>query len=179
MEEKETIAQLGHPVLRQQAEKIDIKHIDQVSHIIESMQQILSTSMGVGLAAPQIFHSISIIMIASRPSERYPSAPLMDPVVMINPHFTSLSDSTKKEWEGCLSIPSIRALVPRYTDIDISYIDIQGNQQTLLATDFIARVFQHEYDHLNGLVFLDRVENNQDIISELEFHKLMKMPSTH
>jgi peptide deformylase len=76
-----------------------------------------------------------------------------------------------KGWEGCLSVPGIRGLVPRYQTIEVKYTDHNGNLQKQELTDFIARIFQHEYDHLEGLVFLDRVENNQDLISEEEYQK--------
>lgn len=168
------IAQLGNPVLRQQAKKVENINSDKVSSIINTMLNTLSESNGVGLAAPQISESVCIVIIASRPSRRYPLAPEMKPVVMINPAFEVLSKNTKKDWEGCLSIPEIRAFVPRYENIKISFIDQQGKLQVLLADGFIARVFQHEYDHLNGLVFLDRVDDNKDIISELEFKKMME-----
>ncbi len=165
------IAQLGHAVLRQQAKKIHNVHDPEIVKMIEEMLYTLSESNGVGLAAPQVFLSFCIVIIASRPSERYPSAPKMEPVVMLNPGYEKLSDTVKKDWEGCLSIPGIRALVPRYSQIKINYTDCQGKQKELIANDFIARIFQHEYDHLNGLLYLDRVEDNKDIISESEFQK--------
>jgi peptide deformylase len=168
-------AQLGGAVLRLQAKRVDDAGSSDVKKIIQTMLAALSGSAGVGLAAPQIFESIRIIIVASRPSKRYPLAPLMDPIVMINPSFEILSENRKKDWEGCLSIPGIRALVPRYQKIKITYFDQQGSQQELLAEDFVARIFQHEYDHLNGLVYLDRVEDNKDIISETEFQKLMAL----
>jgi len=168
-------AQLGDPVLRLQAMPVDELKSSHVVDTILDMQAALLNSSGVGLAAPQIFESLCIIIIASRPSQRYPLAPEMDPIVMINPSFKVLSQMTKKDWEGCLSIPGIRALVPRYEKIQITFIDQQGNTQQLIAEDFVARVFQHEYDHLDGLVYLDRVENNKDIISESEFQKLMAL----
>ena len=173
MKEDNEIAQLGHAILRQKAKQVDICNLDNYSELIAQMLLILSDSKGVGLAAPQIFESYAMIIIASRPSERYPHAPEMEPVVMINPSFKVLSKAIKKDWEGCLSIPGIRALVPRYEKIKISYYDQQGNLQELVANDFIARIFQHEYDHLEGLLYLDRVEDNKDIISESEFQKLM------
>ncbi len=137
------------------------------------MKTALAGSQGVGVAAPQLFESVCIIIIASHPSKRYPLAPKMKPVVMINPSFEVLSSSKKKDWEGCLSIPGIRALVPRYERIKIDYIDEQGVEQQLEAENFVARIFQHEYDHLNGLVYLDQVEDNKDIVTESEFQKMM------
>jgi len=167
-------AQLGDPVLRLQAEAVEDVDSLKVSNIIKTMRSELFNSNGVGLAAPQIFESICIVIIASRPSKRYPLAPEMDPVVMINPSFQIISNDIKKDWEGCLSVPGIRALVPRHTKIDISYLDEQGRKQQLIAEDFVARIFQHEFDHLKGLVYLDRVEDNKDIISESEFYKKME-----
>ena len=168
------IAQLGDSVLRLQAKRIENLTSETTVTIIEEMLDILFESNGVGLAAPQISESVCIVVIASRPSQRYPNAPEMEPVVMLNPCFEVLSQAMKKDWEGCLSIPGIRALVPRFEKIKITYLDRQGKQQELIADDFIARIFQHEYDHLEGLVYLDRVENNRDIISESEFQKLME-----
>jgi len=167
-------AQLGDSVLRQQAKYVDDVNSACILRIIDAMSMALSGSNGVGLAAPQISESVRIVIIASRPSKRYPLAPEMEPVVMINPEYDVISQDKKKDWEGCLSIPGIRALVPRYEKIRINYFDQQGSQQELLAEDFVARIFQHEYDHLNGLVYLDRVEDNKDIISETEFQKLME-----
>jgi peptide deformylase len=96
----------------------------------------------------------------------------MSATVMGNPEFIPLSNDIVKDYEGCLSIPSIRALVPRYHSIRVSYTDLTGQRLEVDFEGFIARVFQHEYDHLNGLVYLDKVENNQDIISETMFLKL-------
>lgn len=175
MNETNPIAQLGNPILRKTALKVDDVQSDEILGIIKRMLAILSESNGVGLAAPQISESVCIVVIASRPSERYPLAPEMEPVVMINPEFQALSSETEKDWEGCLSIPEIRALVPRFVKLKITYLDRQGMAQEMIAEKFIARVFQHEYDHLQGLVYLDRVENNMDIISESEFQKLIKI----
>ncbi len=177
IQKKDNFAQLGEPVLRLQAKQVEIINLN-IHNVIKVMRSKLLASNGVGLAAPQIFESVKIIIIASRPSKRYPLAPDMEPVVMINPSFESISAKIKKDWEGCLSIPGIRALVPRYSKIKISYSDEQGALQELIAEDFVARVFQHEFDHLNGLLYLDRVEDNQDIIAESEFQKIMELKVT-
>jgi peptide deformylase len=113
------------------------------------------------------------MVVASKPTPRYPYAPEMLATVMINPEFIPLSDVIQKDYEGCLSIPSIRALVPRYQFIRVTYTDLTGQRLYVDFDGFIARVFQHEYDHLNGLVYLDRVDNNQDIISEAMFLKII------
>jgi peptide deformylase len=165
------IAQLGAKVLRLQAETVDNVHGAEIQQIIGTMQDTLATTQGVGIAAPQISESKRIIIIASRPTPRYPSAPLMEPTVMINPVFHALSDIKEKDWEACLSIPGIRALVPRYKEILINYTNQQGDLVEAKLEGFVARIFQHEFDHLEGKVYLDRVEDNRDIFAESEYFR--------
>ncbi|MDA1343614.1 MAG: peptide deformylase [Proteobacteria bacterium] len=166
------IAQLGAKVLRQHAELVDQVDSPDIRQIINAMQTALAATEGVGLAAPQISRLKRIIIVASRPSSRYPNAPLMSPTIMINPVFEALSDDQEKDWEGCLSIPGIRALVPRYKAIQVQYSDEQGCAIEQKLEGFVARVFQHEADHLDGKVYLDRVKSSADIISESEYFKL-------
>lgn len=171
------IAQLGDQVLRLQAQDVADVQDAEIVRIVEAMQTTLAATSGVGIAAPQIGESVRIIIMASRPTPRYPSAPLMEPTVMINPGFQALSELQEKDWEGCLSIPGIRALVPRYQEIKIRYTDLQGCLVEVLLSGFVARIFQHEVDHLEGKTYLDRVENNTDIFAESEFFKLINADS--
>ena len=169
------IVQLGSEVLRLKAVVVTDIESSEIKQLINTLQDTLASTQGVGIAAPQINESKQVIIIASRPSARYPNAPLMEPTVMINPTFEALSESIEKDWEGCLSIPAIRALVPRYKEIKISYTDVTGNKINPQLEGFIARVFQHEFDHLEGKVYLDRVESNQDIFAESEYYKLLNL----
>jgi peptide deformylase len=173
MTEIREIAQLGAKVLRLQARLVTDVHSLETRQIIAAMHATLANTQGVGIAAPQISESTQIMIVASRPTERYPDAPFMPPTVMINPRFQALTEEKEKGWEGCLSVPSIRALVPRYTAIKIDYLNEQGDEQTAELEGFVARVFQHEFDHLQGKVFLDSVETNQDIFAESEYLKLV------
>jgi peptide deformylase len=166
------IAQLGAKVLRQHSEIVEQVDSPTIRQIIRDMQTTLTATQGVGLAAPQISQLKRIIIVASRPTTRYPNAPLMEPTVMINPVFEVLSDVKEKGWEGCLSVPGIRALVPRYKDIKVQYTDENGDEMSIEMEGFVARVFQHEADHLEGKVYLDRIESSADIISESEYLKL-------
>lgn len=166
------IVQLGAKVLRQISVPIQQANDDETRRIIAEMKSSLANTQGVGLAAPQIGHSLRIIIVASRPSLRYPKAPSMEPTVMINPSFKALSDDKIKDWEGCLSIPGIRALVPRFKKINVSYTDENGILKQCVFEDFVARIFQHEADHLDGRVYLDNIESTLDIISESEYLKL-------
>jgi peptide deformylase len=171
------IAQLGAEVLRQKAEAVADVHVAEIRQIIADMQATLAGTQGVGIAAPQISESKRIMIVASRPTPRYPHAPQMAPTVMINPEFEPLSDHKEKDWEGCLSIPGMRARVPRYREILIRYTDQRGEWLELRLDGFVARIFQHEYDHLEGRVYLDSVEDNRDIFSESEYFKLMDIQS--
>jgi peptide deformylase len=172
--QKSSIYQLGNPTLRKIAEPITNVEDNEIQQLIDEMLTTLQESKGVGLAAPQIGRSLQLVIIASRPNERYPNAPQMEATAMINPQIISHSSETQKDWEGCLSVPMIRGLVPRYREIEVEYTDRQGDRQTANLTDFVARIFQHEYDHLQGKVFLDRVETNLDLVSEPEYYKILK-----
>jgi peptide deformylase len=165
------IVQLGAAVLRRHADAVKDVHNPHIRSIIRAMEQKLAGTEGVGLAAPQIGESVRIIIVASRPTLRYPKAPVMAPTVMINPVFEPIHAGLEKDWEGCLSIPGIRALVPRFSSIRIAYQDVQGGEHKSELEGFIARVFQHEADHLDGKVYLDRVEHNGDIVAESEYFK--------
>ena len=90
---------------------------------------------------------------------------------MLNPQLLSHSDDVVKGWEGCLSVPGRRGLVPRYREIEIAYTDRDGHGHRQYLQDFVARIFQHEYDHLQGKVFLDRIEHPNDILTEAEFQQ--------
>ncbi len=98
----------------------------------------------------------------------------MEPIVIINPKMRSHSQEIVKDWEGCLSIPSIRGLVPRYKSIEVEFTNSNGQLEQREFSDFPARIFQHEYDHLEGKVFLDRVESSLEIISDAEYLKLVQ-----
>lgn len=165
------IAKLGEKVLRLKAKKVkDIKS-DETQKIISTMVETLKKSNGVGLAAPQISISKQIMIISSKPNVRYPNAPIMKDLVLINPKIIKTSKKKNKDWEGCLSIPGIRAKVPRYNKIKVKYKTLENKKETIVFKDFIARIFQHEYDHLIGLAYIDRVKSNKDIISEEVYFK--------
>lgn len=165
------IAKLGEKVLRKKAKKVKDVKSEETKKIVSLMLETLKKSNGVGLAAPQISISKQIMIISSKPNERYPNAPIMEDLVLINPKIIKTSKGKNKDWEGCLSIPGIRAKVPRYNKIKVKYKTLENEKKTVVFKDFIARIFQHEYDHLIGLVYIDRVETNKDIISEEVYFK--------
>ncbi len=166
-----TIAQLGNPILRQIAQPINQINDRKIQNLIDDLIATMTPANGVGIAAPQVSESQRIIIVASRPTLRYPSAPLMEPTPMINPQIIDHSAEIVKGWEGCLSIPGIRGLVPRYEVIEVEYFDRSGERQKQELTGFVARIFQHEFDHLEGMLFIDRVENTRDLMTEDEYQK--------
>jgi peptide deformylase len=165
------VIQLGNQVLRQKASLIENIHDEQIQKLIDDLMATVAQANGVGIAAPQVAESKRLFIVASRPNPRYPNAPEMEPTAMINPKILGYSTEVVKGWEGCLSIPGIRGLVPRYEAIEVEYFDRNGKLQKQEFTDFVARIFQHEHDHLDGIVFLDRMESTLDIITEQEYQK--------
>jgi peptide deformylase len=165
------IAQLGHPVLRAPVEPVVFPISDDIRGLIADMLVTLRDANGVGIAAPQVYESTAIFIVASRPNPRYPAAPLMDPEVVINPEILERSTAMVKDWEGCLSIPGIRGEVPRHKEIKVRYQSIEGQLLERQFSDFVARIFQHEDDHLRGIVFLDRLESLRDVVTEKEFQR--------
>lgn len=165
------IIQLGDPVLRSKAQLVENVHDPYIQKLIDDLIATVGQANGVGIAAPQVAESYRLFIVASRPNHRYPNAPEMEPTAMLNPQILSHSTEVIKGWEGCLSIPGIRGSVPRYQAIEVEYTDRNGKLQKQELTDFIARIFQHEHDHLDGIVFLDRLESTQDIITEQEYQK--------
>lgn len=169
MAELTPIIQLGNPVLRQKAAWVDNVSDESVQQLIDDLIATVAKANGVGIAAPQIAEQKRLFIVASRPNPRYPNAPEMEPTAMINPKIVARSTEVVKGWEGCLSVPGIRGLVPRYQAIEVEYTDRYGKLQKQEFTDFVARIFQHEYDHLDGIVFVDRLENTLDMITEQEY----------
>jgi peptide deformylase len=167
------IAQLGHPVLRAPVEPVAFPVSDVIRSLVADMLLTVRDANGMGLAAPQVYESTAILIVASRPNPRYPTAPLMDPEVVINPEILERSTAMVKDWEGCLSIPGIRGEVPRHREIKVRYRSIEGQLVERQFTDFVARIFQHEDDHLRGIVFLDRLESPRDVVTEKEFQRRM------
>ncbi|MER3589631.1 MAG: peptide deformylase [Mastigocladus sp. ERB_26_1] len=164
------IIQLGNPILRQKATEVEDIQDETIQKLIDDLMATVTEANG---AAPQIAQSYRVMIVASRPNPRYPHAPHMEPTAMINPRIIAHSSTMIKDWEGCLSIPGIRGLVPRYESIEVEYTDRNGKIQRQLLTNFVARIFQHEYDHFDGIVFLDCLESNLDIVTDHEYQKLI------
>ena len=167
------IAQLGQPVLRGMAERIADPLDPAMQALIDDMLVTVADANGVGIAAPQVYEPLALFIVASRPNPRYPHAPQMEPTAMINPEILWVSDEKEKGWEGCLSIPGLRGLVPRHRRIGVRYLTQAGEVREEEFADFLARIFQHELDHVQGMVFVDRVESTRELVTEKEYLRLM------
>ena len=162
------IAQLGQPVLRQVAAEVSADEVrsPEFQQFLRDMHETLEASRGVGLAAPQVFRSQRVFLAAVLPPASEGARAGVE--TFINPQVTFLTDEGVAAWEGCLSFQELLVLVPRCRAVRVDYLDAGGNPRTLELTDFPARVVQHEFDHLNGILTIDRADSTLDIVKASE-----------
>ena len=153
------VARMGHPVLRTPAQPIERAELKKASvqKLIDDMIDTMHEYHGVGLAAPQIHEGFRIFIAAIATQDDEPLTPNDEPMVFINPIVTPVGSDVVEDWEGCLSIPDLRGRVPRHREIRVTAMDRHGGQIDVTSHDFPARVIQHETDHLDGVLFLDRM----------------------
>ena len=165
--------QFGNPVLRAKTKLVPPKEIKtkRFQKLVSQMFYTMRRANGVGLAAPQIGKSIQLAVIQVSPTKYRPNLESMPRTVIVNPKIVRYSKETVGGWEGCLSCHNIRGSVPRYRSVTVEFHDINGKRQRAIYKDFHARVFQHEIDHLNGILYVDRVKNTKSIITLGEFKK--------
>jgi len=167
------VARLGHPVLRQVARPVDLAELatPALQRLIDDMIETMREYDGVGLAAPQVHEPRQIAVIEVHANPRYPHAPAVPLTVVVNPVVTPLTDEQVEDWEGCLSVPDLRGRVPRWGAVRLEGYDRHGQRLELTAKDFFARVIQHEHDHLNGRVYLDRMRDLATLAHIAEWQK--------
>jgi peptide deformylase len=165
------VARLGHPVLRTTAAEVPADQIGspELLRLIRDMVQTMIEYDGVGLAAVQVHEAkqIAVLEVANNP--RYPDKKAVPLTVLINPKITPLSAEMEEDWEGCLSVPEMRGRVPRYRNIRVQAFNAKGEELIFEASGFHARVVQHECDHLQGKVYLDRMRDLSTLTHLLEF----------
>lgn len=166
------IAQLGQPVLRKPVRPITNPLDPRIQALIDDMLATVADADGVGIAAPQVYEPLALFIVASRPNPRYPQAPEMEPTAMLNPELLWASNEAETGWEGCLSVPGIRGPVRRNRRVRVRYLTREGEIREEEYEGFVARVFQHEFDHINGLVFLDRVDS-RELVTEKEYQRIV------
>jgi peptide deformylase len=169
------VARLGHPVLRAAARELTRQEIrsPEIQRLVDDMRVTMYEYEGVGLAAPQIHESFRLAVLEVQASDDRAHAGLPF-TVLVNPKVTPLGEETVDGWEGCLSIPDLRGLVPRFARLRLEALDRHGKPYTLDAEGFQARVIQHECDHLDGQVYIDRMRGmgTLSFIKEFEDHVL-------
>jgi peptide deformylase len=167
------VARLGHPVLRQQAKPLTVAEIrsPETQRLIDDMVETMREYDGAGLAGNQVHALKQIAVVEVLGNPRYSDAPGIPLTVVINPVVTPLTDEMEEGWEGCLSVPDMRGRVPRFTAVRLEYRDRDGEKIDLVAKDFFARVIQHETDHLNGIVYVDRMRDLSSLSYIAEWQK--------
>lgn len=155
------VARLGHPVLRRPTDLVSKHELrsDDTRKFIDDMIETMKEYDGVGLAADQVHVSKQIAVLEVADNPRYPEKEKVALTVLVNPTITPLGEELDEDWEGCLSIPDLRGKVPRHTTIKVTALDRAGAPLEFVASGFHARVIQHEWDHLNGKVYLDRMRD--------------------
>jgi peptide deformylase len=162
------VSRLGHPVLREQTKLVPPERLASpvVQTLIDNMIETMYEYTGVGLAAPQVHESLMIAVIESHsPRGEIPLT------VLVNPSVTILDESPSEDWEGCLSIPEMRGRVPRHNRLQVDALDRAGKPIQIVADGFHARVIQHEFDHLMGHVYLDRMRDFKTLTHFAEFQR--------
>ena len=151
------VLRMGHPVLRERAKPVEQFGTPELRALLEDMKETMAAKNGAGLAAPQIGVGQRVVIFGVDHNPRYPDAEPVPFTVLVNPKLVMLTRDVEEDWEGCLSVPGMRGVVPRYTKLRYTGFDIEGNPLDRVAEGFHARVVQHECDHLDGILYPQRM----------------------
>lgn len=162
------VSRMGHPILRTKAHPIEPKRITspEVQRLIDDMFDTMREYSGIGLAAPQVHEDLRLFVAGTK--ARTLGSTIGDDedmplIALVNPEITLVGEATELGWEGCLSIPDMRGRVPRAREVRVKAFDRTGRAMSFTATGFPARVIQHEYDHLDGVLFFDRMTSLESL----------------
>ena len=162
---------MGNPLLREEAKPFTFEEIlsEDTEILLKDMWDSLEEAGGIGLAAPQIGISKQLAIIKlSEESDRYPDMETSEAYIIFNPKITVLDKEKQGFWEGCLSVPGLRGYVERPRKVKIDFLDENAKERTIEVEDFLATVFQHELDHLIGMLYVDRMEDVSTLMFEDE-----------
>ena len=170
------IAQIGHPILRQRARELSREELlsDKTQGFIDSLVETMRDANGAGLAANQVFEAIQVCAIEVKDNPRYPYKPNIPLTVLVNPQLEAVGDEIFENYEGCLSVPNLRGLVDRHAQIRVKAWDRRGKQIDEVVSGLKAATFQHECDHLNGVLFVDRVRDPSSLCTWDNFDQFQK-----
>ncbi|QFU21498.1 peptide deformylase [Shewanella eurypsychrophilus] len=149
------IAQVGEAILNRQVQQVT-EFSATLTQLADNMLESMMLAKGIGIAAPQVNQSIAMFIMASKPNERYPDAPYIEPCIVVNPKIIACSDELVSGEEGCLSIELQRFVILRHEWVEVRFQDLNGLEHQQTLTGFIARIFQHEFDHLQGITLYER-----------------------
>ena len=170
------VVKMGHPVLRQVARPLTAEEIggDTITHLIADMIDTLHDYGGIGLAAPQIAEPVRLAIVEiEHGGSRYGEIPEIPLTVFINPEIEVINPDAAGFWEGCLSVPGLRGYVERPQHVRVRYLDTTGRTNELELKGFLATVFQHEFDHLDGCLYIDRITDTRLLAFEEEFARYL------
>jgi len=167
------IAQVGHPVLRERARELTAEELaaPATQQLIDDLVETMRDASGAGLAAIQIYEPIRICAIEVRDNPRYPYKPNIPLTILVNPVLTPVGDDTFANYEGCLSVPNLRGVVTRAVNVRVQAWDRHGHAIDEVVRGLKAGTYQHEVDHLDGKVFLDRVTDSSTLTTWTEFER--------
>jgi peptide deformylase len=167
------VARMGHPVLREKAKPIDPRDITSavVQKLIDDMMETMQEYHGIGLAAPQVHEGVRIFVAGIEKEHKRTGDTEIVPIAIVNPEVTALGRDLVEDWEACLSIPDIRGRVPRNRRVRVRGFDRDGQPLDLELENFSARVVQHEGDHLNGVLFFDRMKSFESLAFMEEYSR--------
>jgi peptide deformylase len=151
------VLRMGHPVLRERARPVEKFATPELRELLQDMKDTMAAKNGAGLAAPQIGVSQRVVVFGVESNPRYPDAEEVPFTVLVNPKIVLLTREVEEGWEGCLSVPGMRGMVPRYTKLRYTGFDGEGIPIDRIAEGFHARVVQHECDHLDGILYPQRM----------------------
>ena len=174
------IVHIGDPMLRQKARPLTPEEIGShtIRELVADMADTMHAEGGIGIAAPQVGASLrAVIVEIDAGSTRYPDMRSFPLTVMLNPRLTVLDAEEQAYWEGCLSVPNLRGLVFRPRKVRVEYADIDGAQHAIVAEGFLATVFQHELDHLDGILFIDKVRDTRRLATTENYQRFWVEPS--
>ena len=159
------IVRIGEPVLRLVADPVGTDELATpgFQRFLDDLVETMRAANGAGLAATQVGVARRVFCVEVRDNPRYPYKPDLEPRVLVNPELRVLSDETFMSYEGCLSIPDLRGLLPRALEVEVAYTDRKGNPMVEEIRGLSAGTFQHEQDHLDGILFVDRVEDTRTL----------------
>ncbi len=174
------VARLGYPAVRTPAAPVPHEQIKthDFQKLLDDMVETMHEYVGVGLAAPQVHLSIQVAVLEVEQHPRYPDMPSVPLTYLINPVVTVIESEKIDEWEGCLSVPEMRGMVPRFKKVQVKALGRDGEPLNFVAEDFHARVIQHETDHLKGEVYLDRMRDMRTLAHLAEWQRYV-LPAMH